>query len=75
MTWHRAPQPRPPKIQPRRCCGKRRFATREAAEQLIRHLELLSRGEKIPRRAYYHDRCGWWHLTSRPTWPPAEETP
>ena len=48
------------------CCGKKQFATEEAAaEALLRFGSFNSRAEYVPVRVY---RCyrGWWHLTSKP---------
>ena len=45
------------------CCGKRRFATREAADAEIARLALKIR-DRLPKEAY---KCplDWWHLTSQ----------
>lgn len=46
---------------PRLClvCGKRRYATREAAELVI----ALASERRREKRAYLAH--GWWHLTSK----------
>ena len=47
-------------------CGKRRFATLEAAEQILRHLQDTggARGERSEDRVY--EAHGWFHITSEP---------
>jgi hypothetical protein len=45
-----------------RCCGKKRFATQEAAEAALLRISRTTSREKYPRYAYQGD-CGWWHLT------------
>lgn len=48
-------------------CRKNKFATKQAAEEVL--LRLLRSGNpgKKPRRAYQCDVCQHWHLTSRPS--------
>jgi hypothetical protein len=47
----------------RRCrvCGKIRYATQEAALNVI----AKASDRRRAARAYYSSRCGWWHVTSR----------
>lgn len=52
------------RVKPGKCCGKKAFATREAAEAAIWKISLVSSRKKIPRRAY-ECRNEWWHLTSQ----------
>lgn len=47
-----------------RCCGKKAFATQEAAEAALRRIEQTTEREQYPRRAYACEH-GWWHLTKR----------
>jgi hypothetical protein len=42
-------------------CGKKRFATREAAERIIARRQSLAAGAKA-ESGTYHDH-GWWHLS------------
>lgn len=42
-------------------CGKRRFATPQAAGRVIARREAAR--DKSEKRAYY--KHGWWHLTSQ----------
>lgn len=44
-------------------CGKRRYATREAAERHLTMIQATSSIERTPVRTYQCTR-GWWHLTS-----------
>lgn len=44
----------------KRCNGKLRFTTQEHA--LNAAITYSTRG---PQRAYFHDKCGGWHLTSK----------
>lgn len=48
-----------------RACGKKAFATREAAEAALQRIASTSPDSDVPQRAY---RCwnGWWHLTRQP---------
>jgi hypothetical protein len=47
--------------------GKEIFTSEDAAEaELARIRQLPSGPVKVPTRAYYERRCGWWHLSSRP---------
>lgn len=47
-------------VNPRRChCGKRRYATREAA------LAVVARGSERRRECRAYFAHGWWHLTSK----------
>jgi hypothetical protein len=48
-------------------CGKRRYATREAAEDMLRHLQMCDENHDALARVY---ECGhgWWHLTSKENW-------
>jgi hypothetical protein len=45
-----------------RCCGKKRFATKEAAEAALLRIARTADNDRYPRYAY---ECpnGWWHLT------------
>lgn len=45
-----------------RCCGKRSFATREAAEKALERVQALPKPGKVPERIY---ECanGFWHMT------------
>lgn len=47
-----------------RCCGKKRFATEQAAEAALLRIARTASDEPYPRYAY---ECGegWWHLTRR----------
>lgn len=47
-----------------RCCGKKAFATEDAAQAALFRIQMISSGEKVPQRAY-QCRDGWWHLTSQ----------
>jgi hypothetical protein len=46
--------------------GKRCYVTHGDAERFMAHLILHGRSGRVPCRAYPCDRCGGWHLTSRP---------
>lgn len=48
-----------------RCCGKKTWATREAAATALNRIVLISSEEKHPQRVY-ECRKGNWHLTSKP---------
>jgi hypothetical protein len=45
-----------------RCCGKKRFATQEAAEAALLRIARTTSRELYPRYAYQGE-CGWWHLS------------
>ena len=48
----------------RGCCGKTRFATREAAEAALYRITRNPRSDQYPQRAYEF-KNGWWHLTKQ----------
>ncbi len=52
------------------CCGKKRYATEEAALIALERIRMLGHQGKVPQRAY---RCtsGWYHLTSQKSSPSA----
>lgn len=58
------------RVKPRKCaeCGKRRYATREAAEQVLSWLQETRdpSAPKVEQRAYFAH--GWWHLSALPEW-------
>lgn len=50
-----------------RVCGKRRYATQDAAEHVIRQRQEMRAGlQPVEQRAYLDH--GWWHTTSREEW-------
>lgn len=47
-------------------CGKKTFATREAAEYVLYRCQWYGTPRaKTETRTYWSRNCGWWHLTSR----------
>jgi len=54
-----------------RVCGKRRFATKEAAERVIQKMQNTrdrTGGKKVESRAYYDhgpEPFGWYHISSQ----------
>lgn len=46
-----------------RACGKRRYATKQTAEQDMGRIRAVSYHDRLPERTYQCTR-GWWHLTS-----------
>jgi hypothetical protein len=50
----------------RTCRGKRRFRDHAEAIRSLRGLAAVSTRQKIADRAYACDRCGGWHVSSRP---------
>lgn len=47
------------------CCGKKRYATEEAALIVLERIRMLGHQGKVPQRAYQCKSGGWWHLTSQ----------
>jgi hypothetical protein len=52
------------RTRPGQCCGKKAFATEEAARAALERIRLVSDAEKVPQRVY-ECRHGWHHLTSQ----------
>lgn len=46
-------------------CGKKRYATRQGAEYVLRLCQWYGARQKTEIRAYWSRECDWWHLTSR----------
>jgi hypothetical protein len=47
-----------------RCCGKKAYATEEAARADLERIQMLGRTEKVPQRVYAC-KNGWHHITSQ----------
>ncbi len=47
-------------------CAKKSYPNREHAENAMRKTWRYGDGRPKPVRAYQCDRCGLWHLTSKP---------
>jgi hypothetical protein len=47
-------------------CKKTKYCSKVAAELDIAKIKRISTQEKIPQRAYRCNKCGCWHLTSKP---------
>lgn len=47
-----------------RCCGKKRFATEQAAQAALYRIARTTPRDEYPQRAY-ECRFGWWHLTKQ----------
>ena len=56
--------PRLPETGTCRRCGKKKYATRQGAEYVLRLCQWYGAREKTETRAYYSSKCDWWHLTS-----------
>lgn len=47
-------------------CGKVAYGDQVAAQSALRSIQSVGEvREKVPIRAYYCPRCGFWHLTSQ----------
>lgn len=49
-------------------CTKFIYPTEKAAKQALREISLNEQEHQKPIRVYQCNKCGAWHLTSKPLW-------
>lgn len=59
----------PPVLVVRCPTGKQGFAEHVALAKLAQYAEGNDNRMSRPKRVYYHELCGSWHLTSQETYP------
>lgn len=55
-----------PHLRPEPICesGKQCYSDQEEAKKALKLIKQDKRDHKKPIRTYFHDSCGFWHLTS-----------